>query len=69
MGKPRKPGSKEKIRQFLLANTGQVVTAVQIKDAVGNEVSEWARRLREIRDEDGWPIISHNDSIELKPGQ
>ena len=65
----REPGSKEKIRQFLLANIGQVVTSIQIRDAAGKGVSEWARRLRELRDEEGWPIITHNDSTALKPGQ
>lgn len=65
----RKPGSKERIRQFLLANVGQVVTAIQIRDAAGAEVSEWARRLRELRDEEGWPIRSHNDDASLKPGE
>lgn len=65
----RKPGSKERIRQFLLQNVGSVVTAVQIRDAIGPEVSEWARRLRELRDEEGWPIRSHNDDARLKPGE
>ncbi|MDE8346937.1 MAG: HNH endonuclease [Acidocella sp.] len=65
----RKPGAKEKIRQFLLANIGRVVTSHDLKHAAGDNVSEWARRLRELRDEDRWPIISHNDSAELKPGQ
>ena len=65
----RKPGSKERIRQFLLANIGTVVTSLQIKDAIGQSVSEWARRLRELRDEEGWPIISHNDDANLKPGE
>lgn len=64
-----RPGSKERIRQFLLANIGQVVTALQIRDAIGPEVSEWARRLRELRDEEGWPILSHNDHARLKPGE
>ena len=62
-------GSKERIRQFFLANIGQVVTSIQIRDAAGTSVSEWARRLRELRDEEGWPIISHHDSAALKPGQ
>jgi len=65
----RKPGSKERIRRFLLANIGNIVTSVQIKDAIGTDVSEWARRLRELRDEEGWPILSHNDDAELSPGQ
>lgn len=31
--------------------------------------SEWARRLRELRDEEGWQILSHRDRAELKPGE
>lgn len=65
----RKPGSKERIRQFLLANIGRVVTSLQIRDAIGVNVSEWARRLRELRDDDHWPIVTHNDRADLKPGQ
>lgn len=65
----RKPSSKERIRQFLLANVGVVVTSVQIRDSIGAEVSEWARRVRELRDEEAWPILTHNDSAALKPGQ
>lgn len=67
--KMRKPGSKERIRQFLLANIGRVLTSIEIRDAVGSEVSEWARRVRELRDEEGWPILTHNDKAGLKPGQ
>lgn len=63
----REPGFKEKIRRFLLANVGKTVTSIQIRDAVGSGVSEWARRLRELRDEEGWPIRSHNDDAKLKP--
>jgi 5-methylcytosine-specific restriction endonuclease McrA len=65
----RKPGSKEKIRQFLLANIGRVVTSIEIRDAVGPDVSEWARRVRELREDEGWPILTHNDQAGLKPGQ
>lgn len=65
----RKQGSKEKIRQYLLANIGRIVTSIELRDAAGSGVSEWARRVRELRDEEGWPIITHNDSTELRPGQ
>jgi len=64
-----KTSSKEKLRQFFLANVGVVVNSVQLKEVVGPEVSEWARRVRELRDEEGWPIITNNDSASLKPGQ
>ncbi len=65
----RKPGSKERIRQFLLAHIGEVITSIQIRDAAGVEVSEWARRLRELREQEGWIILTHHDSADLKPGQ
>jgi 5-methylcytosine-specific restriction endonuclease McrA len=64
----RKVGSKAGIRLFLLANIGRVVTSSEIREA-GNQASEWARRLRELRDEEGWPIRSHNDDASLKPGE
>ncbi len=65
----RKPGSKERIRQFFLANIGKVVTSLQIRDAAGSSVSEWARRVRELREDEGWPILTHNDNAKLKPGE
>ena len=65
----RKPGSKERIRQFLLANVGRVITSIEIRDAAGSDISEWARRVRELREDEGWPILTHNDNAGLKPGQ
>lgn len=64
----RKPGSKSLLRQYLLANIGTVVSASQLRAAAGN-ASEWARRLRELREDEKWPILSHNDNAGLKPGE
>lgn len=64
-----KPGAKERIRQFLLANIGNVVTSIQLRDAAGTGVSEWAPRVRELREDENWPILTHHDSADLKPGQ
>jgi 5-methylcytosine-specific restriction endonuclease McrA len=65
----RKPGSKERIRQFFTTHVGEVVTSIQLRDAAGSGVSEWARRVRELREDEGWKILTHNDSVDLKPGQ
>lgn len=65
----RKPGSKERIRQFFLANIGRVITSMEIRDAAGSDVSEWARRVRELREDEKWPILTHHDNAGLKPGQ
>ena len=59
---------KKGIRAFLLANVGEIVTTEQIRDVSGGQV-QYSRRLRELRDEEGWPIQSHNDSSNLKPGE
>lgn len=59
---------KDKLRQFFLAHIGEVVTSRQLME-VAAPASEWARRVRELRDEEGWPIITHNDSTKLSPGQ
>ncbi|MBK7492649.1 MAG: HNH endonuclease [Nitrosomonas sp.] len=37
--------------------------------AVADNQSEWARRVRELRTEEGYLILTHNDRSELKPGQ
>jgi len=60
-------GSRARVLRFLLANVGRVVSSDEIRRAAGS--SEWARRLRELRDEFGYPVLSHKDRGELKPGQ
>ena len=32
-------------------------------------VTEWARRIRELRNDEGWSIVTHNDDGALKPGE
>jgi hypothetical protein len=65
---PRKPGSKQLILEFFLRNIGKVVESKDIQKASGGAV-EWARRLRELRNEDGYQILSHRDRVDLKPNQ
>ena len=65
---PRR-GSKARIREFLRANVGRVVTSGQIREAAGLHVTEWARRVRELRNDEGWTIVTHNDDGALKPGE
>lgn len=61
-------GSKEKIRQFLLSNIGRVIESHELQTAADGAV-QYSRRLRELREEKGWKILTHNDSAKLKPGQ
>lgn len=61
-------GSKELILNYLLSNIGKVLESKQIQKASGGAV-EWARRVRELRNEEGYQILSHKDRADLKPGQ
>ena len=65
---PAKKGSKALILDILLSNIGTVLDSKEIQAASGG-ASEWARRVRELRDEEGYQILSHKDRADLKPGQ
>lgn len=60
-------GARDKIRSFFEKNVGKVVTTQMIRKVAG--ISEYARRIRELRDEEGMQIKSHIDRHDLKPGQ
>jgi len=65
---PQRKGSKQRILEFFLANMGKVVESRDIQAASGGAV-EWARRVRELRNEEGYQILSHKDRADLKPNQ
>lgn len=48
---------RAKMLEFLRANVGRPVTIEELKHLAGN-VSEWARRVRELRTQNGWPLFS-----------
>lgn len=55
----KKISVQEKILQFLKANVGQPVTGEELRYVAGNK-TEWARRVRELRTEEGWFVTSRN---------
>ena len=50
-------GIQAKLLEFFRANVGRRVTSEELR-YVSNDKSEWARRTRELRTEEGWPIIT-----------
>jgi hypothetical protein len=64
----RKTGSKKLILDFFLQNIGKVLESREIQAASGS-ASEWARRVCELRNEDGYQILTHKDRVDLKPNQ
>lgn len=61
-------GARGKLRAYFLTNVGRVMDSEELRAVAGNQ-SEWARRIRELRTEEGYLILTHNDRSELKPGQ
>ncbi len=63
-----KSGARAKLRSYFLQNIGRVMDSEELRTACGN-TSEWARRVRELRTEEGYRILTHHDRSDLKPGQ
>jgi len=50
---------RDKILKYLRTNVGQKVTGEELK-YLAKDRSEWARRVRELRTEYGWPVVTQN---------
>ena len=61
-------GARAKLRAHFLAHIGRVMGSSELR-AVAGDISEWARRVRELRTEEGYLILTHNDRADLKPGE
>lgn len=59
---------KAGIRAFLLENIGQTFTMAEIRAASGGH-AQADRRMRELRDHEGWKISSHVHRADLRPGE
>ncbi len=60
--------ARDRLRMHFLENLGRVMDGKELQQ-VANNISEWARRVRELRTEQGYKILTHNDRSDLKPGQ
>lgn len=52
-----KGGVQSKLLQYFRANVGQRVTSEELRYVAG-EAIEWARRTRELRTQEGWPVTT-----------
>ena len=60
-------GARDKLREYFLKHIGKVLDSDTLREIAG--ISEWARRVRELRNEEGYQILTHHDRSNLKPGQ
>lgn len=68
MAKAGGNGARARLRVHFLENIGRIMDSDELRNVAGG-ISEWARRVRELRTEEGYLILTHNDLSELKPGQ
>lgn len=66
MARPK--GARTRLREYFEMNVGRILTSQELRQAAG-DINEWARRVRELRDEEGMQILTHNDRADLKPNQ
>jgi len=64
----RMKGARSKLREHFLNNIGKVMDSNELRGVAGG-TSEWARRVRELRTEEGYQILTHNDRSDMKPGE
>ncbi len=50
---------RDKILKFFRANVGKIITGEELR-YVAKDRTEWARRVRELRTEYGWPVVTKN---------
>jgi len=50
-------GVKNKILEYFQENIGEEISGDELR-YVANDKTEWARRVRELRTEEGWPIVT-----------
>lgn len=53
----KKLGVRDKILEYMRLNIGKQITGEELR-YVANNKSEWARRVRELRTEFGWPVVT-----------
>lgn len=64
----RRIGARDRLRSYFLERVGQVLNWQELQAAAGG-ITEWARRVRELRQLEGWDIQTDKDDSSLKPGQ
>jgi hypothetical protein len=62
----RKTSVSEKIIEYFRLNVGELITSEELK-YLAKDKKEWARRVRELRTEHGWPISTRNSGREDLP--
>jgi hypothetical protein len=63
----QEPSGRGRLRRFFEVRAGQIVTKEELQIVAG--IADYARRIRELRQESHFNILSHYEDTQLKPGQ
>jgi len=58
-------GARDRLREYFLSHVGEVIDTATLADVAG--IKEYARRIRELREKEGFKILSYRDRADLKP--
>jgi len=64
-----RPSARELIERHFRERIGEVVTGQELQELIGPDRTEWARRVRELRDDRKWPIETQHDDKNLRQGE
>lgn len=59
--------ARDKLRDYLSANVGTVLRTRDLREVAG--INDYARRIRELRDDEGMSIKSHKERADLRPDE
>src|ERR1051326_3626969 len=65
--KTRENSARDKLRAFFSANVGRILRTQELREVA--DISEYARRIRELRNEEGMLIKTHKERSDLRPGE
>ena len=57
MASGKRIGARHKLRQHFLSNLNRIMGSDELREVAGG-ITEWARRVRELRDEEGYGILT-----------
>jgi hypothetical protein len=62
-----RPSARDRLREFFSSNVGAVLRTQELRDVAG--ISDYARRIRELRDEEGMAIKTFKERADLRPDE
>lgn len=60
----KRDAARTKLREYFVANVGKVIKSKTLQEVAG--ISDYQRRIRELRRDEGYRIRTHRDRSELK---